>query len=125
MQALLAVAAGGMIGSVARYLVGIQATRWFGHGFPYGTLAVNILGSFAMGVLVELMALAWNASLPARLFLTVGVLGGFTTFSSFSLDVVVLFERKAWLACALYLAASVTVSILALFAGLALMRRLL
>lgn len=122
---LLAVAMGGLIGSVARYLVYLAVGHLFGHGFPIATLMVNILGSFAMGALVETMALFWNASSVVRLFLATGMLGSFTTFSTFSLDFVVLLERRAWAACAFYTIASVVLSIGALFAGLFMMRRAL
>ena len=124
MQGLLAVAAGGVVGAVARYLVVAASTKLFGHGFPFGTLIVNVVGSFAMGVLVELMALTWNASPSARLFLAVGLFGSFTTFSTFSLDVVTLYERRDLLGLGLYMAGSVALSIGALIAGLALVRRL-
>ena len=86
MSELLAVAAGGVIGAVARYLVYVAVGHLLGTGFPYATLIVNIVGSFAMGVLVELMALVWSTSIEMRLFLTTGILGAFTTFSAFSLD---------------------------------------
>jgi CrcB protein len=125
MQGMLAVAAGGVVGALLRYGVAILATRLFGPGFPAGTLIVNVLGSFAMGVLVELMALAWSASAAWRLFLAVGLLGSFTTFSTFSLDVVSLYERRDLLALALYLAGSMILSIAALIAGLHFVRRLL
>jgi len=122
---LLAVAAGGVVGAVARYLVYVALGHLLGAGFPYATLAVNVVGSFAMGVLVETMALVWSTSTATRLFLVVGVLGSFTTFSTFSLDFAVLFERRAYVLCALYTIASVLLSIAALFAGLYLMRRVL
>jgi CrcB protein len=93
---LLAVAAGGVTGAVARYLVYIAVGHLLGSGFPYATLIVNIVGSFAMGVLVETMALGWNASIEMRLFLTTGILGAFTTFSAFSLDFALLYERRAF-----------------------------
>jgi fluoride exporter len=95
MSALLAVAAGGVTGAVARYLVYVAVGHLLGTGFPYATLLVNVVGSFVMGVLVELMALVWSASIEMRLFLTTGILGAFTTFSSFSLDFAVLYERRA------------------------------
>ena len=78
------VAAGGAIGSVFRYLVGVWSVRLAGANFPWGTLAVNVAGSFMIGFLVELVARRLNASMEMRLFLVTGVLGGFTTFSSFS-----------------------------------------
>lgn len=125
MQGLLAVAAGGMVGAVSRYLVVVTATKLFGHGFPYGTLIVNVAGSFAMGALVETMALVWSASNEARLLLVVGLLGSFTTFSTFSLDFVTLFDRRDFLALGIYATGSFVLSVGALMLGLTVMRRLL
>jgi CrcB protein len=125
MKSLLVVAGGGAIGAVARYLVYIVAGHVFGTQFPYGTLIVNILGSFIMGALTETMALVWSASNEMRLFLAVGFLGAFTTFSSFSLDFAVLYERGQLLLCTVYVGVSVVCSIGALFAGMLLFRRLL
>lgn len=125
MSRLFAVAAGGVIGAVARYLVYVAVGHLLGSGFPYATLIVNVVGSFVMGVLVETMALVWSASIEMRLFLTTGVLGAFTTFSSFSLDFAVLYERRAFALCALYTIASFGLSVGALFGGLYVMRRLL
>jgi CrcB protein len=96
-----------------------------GAGFPWGTLAVNIAGSFVLGALVEMMALTWSPGEGLRAFMVVGVLGAFTTFSTFSLDVVTLYERGAFLAAAGYIIASVVASVAALFAGLAVMRAVL
>ena len=78
MKVLLAVAAGGAIGAVGRYLLVTQVGHWFGTAFPLGTIVVNVLGSFILGALVEIMALAWSPSLELRALLTVGVLGAFT-----------------------------------------------
>lgn len=122
MKLILAIAAGGAFGAVARHFVAHQAAVWFGQGFPVGTLAVNVIGSFIMGVVIETMALGWSASAELRGFLTVGVLGAFTTFSTFSLDVAVLVQRGETLNAGLYIAASVILSIAGLFAGLMLMR---
>jgi CrcB protein len=122
---LLAVALGGVVGAVARYLVYIATAHLLGHGFPYATLIVNIAGSFAMGVLIEGMALAWNLSAALRLFLVVGVLGSFTTFSTFSLDFVVLYQRRELLLTGIYLVASVVLSIGGLLAGLHVVRKAL
>ena len=121
---IVLVAAGGAIGSVFRYLVGIWSVRLAGVNFPWGTLTVNVVGSFLIGLLVELVARRLNASMEMRLFLVTGVLGGFTTFSSFSLDAVSLFERGALGLSAVYVLASRSVSIAAVFAGLALGRNL-
>ena len=125
MKLMLAVAAGGALGSLARYLLSGQVGRLLGIGFPWGTLVVNILGSFVMGVLVELLALRWSVSPELRAFLTVGILGGFTTFSAFSLEVALLLERGQTVAAATYVVASVALSVGALFLGLMLLRELL
>ena len=125
MKALLAGAGGGALGAVARYLVYIAAGRLLGADFPYGTLIVNIAGSLVMGALVEIMALVWSTSNEMRLFLVVGFLGAFTTFSTFSLDFALLYERGRFLLCATYVAASVVCSVGALFLGMWAFRRLL
>ena len=125
MKALLAVAGGGALGAVARYLVYIAAGRLLGADFPYGTLIVNVAGSLVMGALVEIMALAWSTSNEMRLFLIVGFLGAFTTFSTFSLDFALLYERGRFLLCAVYVMASVVCSVGALFLGMWIFRRLL
>jgi CrcB protein len=100
----------------------VMVTRLFGHGFPSGTVAVNILGSFAMGLLVEGLALRWQVGPELRGFITVGVLGGFTTFSTFSLDIVTLFQRGTPGIAGFYLAVSVAGGIMALAAGMSLGR---
>ncbi len=122
MKMFLMAAAGGAFGAGARYLVGVGALRLIGSGFPWGTLIVNIAGSFLMGVLIEGAALKWSMSNEMRTFIATGILGGFTTFSAFSLDFAILMERKANAAAMIYLGASVGLSILALFAGLSVMR---
>jgi fluoride exporter len=122
LQLILAVAAGGALGSVARYLAGIGATRMFGLGFPWGTLIINILGSFLIGAFAEMFALKWDLPQEARVFLTVGICGGFTTFSTFSLDAYVLMERGDWWPAFAYIAGSVLLSIAALVGGLQLVR---
>ena len=119
---ILAVAAGGALGSVARYLVGIASTRAFGLSFPWGTLIINVAGSFLIGVFVEIFALKADLPQEARVFLTVGICGGFTTFSTFSLDAYVLMQRGEWLPAAAYVVASVLLSIAALVGALHLVR---
>ncbi len=121
---LLAVAVGGAAGSVARYLVVLAVGQWISTRFPYGTLIVNASGCFAMGVLSELAALAWSPSPEMRALVLVGVLGGFTTFSSFTLDIGVLVARDEMAAAAGYLLASMALTILGFFAGLAVVRSL-
>lgn len=118
MKMLLMSAMGGAFGAGARYLVGVGALRIFGSGFPWGTLIVNVVGSLIMGFLIAAFALRYSVSNEVRTFLATGVLGGFTTFSAFSLDFAALMERKAQGLAMVYLSASVGFSILALFAGL-------
>lgn len=125
MSMLLAVALGGAFGALARHLSISWIGRWLGAGFPFGTLAVNVAGSFAMAVIVESLASKLDVSTELRGFLAIGVLGSFTTFSTFSHDVAVLYERGELLAAGGYVGASVTLSILALFSGLWLSRAML
>lgn len=126
MDKLLLVAAGGAIGAVARYLSGTQTLRLLGAGWPYGTLAVNVLGGLAMGALVAVLAVRGGADQERwRLLLGVGVLGGFTTFSAFSLEVALMIERREWASAFAYSTFSVVASVAALFAGLMLVRKLL
>ena len=121
---ILLVAVGGAAGSVCRYLTGLAMTRWLGNGFPWGTITVNIVGSFVIGLLTELIARKVSMPMETRLLLVVGFLGGFTTFSSFSLDTMALFERGESLSAFAYVAASVLFSLGAAFGGLALGRSL-
>ena len=122
-QALL-VALGGAIGSVLRYYVGQWALRLMGPAFPWGTLTVNVVGCFVIGLFTELIARKFNASVELRLLLVTGFLGGFTTFSAFSLDAISLFERGEAVAGGVYIAASVGLSMAAVISGLAVMRAL-
>ena len=121
-QFILAVAAGGAVGSVARYLVGVGAGRLFGTEFPWGTLIINVTGSFLIGAFVGLFAAKWDLSQSTRIFLTVGICGGFTTFSTFSLDSYYLIERGQTLASLVYMVTSVALSFGALIAALRLVR---
>lgn len=125
MNSVLAVAAGGALGSVARYLLNGEVMRWFGMQFPLGILIVNVVGCFIMGVVAEGLALRFGASQELRSFLMTGVLGGFTTFSAFALDTSLLVERGQGGQALLYVILSVVGSILALFAGLWLVRTVL
>ena len=118
-------ALGGAIGAAARYGVNITTPKLIGHGFPWGTMIVNIAGSFMMGLLIAVMALAWTTSQELRVFLTTGILGGFTTFSAFSLDFATLYERKEYGLAFGYAGGSVVLSLLAVFAGLYLARTVL
>lgn len=123
---LLLVAVGGGSGAVMRYLLGVQTMRAFGTGWPYGTLIANVAGGLLMGVLAAGLALRGGADQERwRLLLGVGVLGGFTTFSAYSLEVALMVERREWAPAAAYCVGSVVLSIGALFAGLLLTRRLL
>lgn len=122
MKMVFYVAIGGAFGSVARYLTAQWFGRLFGTGFPWATLTVNIVGSFVMGLLVGLMAHAWSPPAEVRAFLTVGILGGFTTFSTFSLDVAVMLERGDIGVAAAYVLSSLIIGIGGLFAGLYLVR---
>jgi CrcB protein len=117
-----AVGAGGALGSMARYLIAgwVQSPAW--SGFPYGIFIVNVTGGFIMGAFTEAMALRYNVSPEVRAFLTTGVLGGYTTFSTFSLEAAMLIERHAYGQAAFYIAGSAILSVVALFAGLWLMR---
>jgi CrcB protein len=124
MRMLLMAGAGGAVGSMARYLVGVLSARLFGIAFPWGTFIVNVAGCFLMGLLIEAVALRFSISTELRTFLAVGVLGGFTTFSSFALDFASLLEKKQNFAALTYLGGSVLLSLVALFLGLQLARAL-
>ena len=113
---------GAGIGGAARHGVNVGAAKLFGFGFPFGTLIVNVAGSFLIGLLAGWFAFRPGLPQETRLFLTTGILGGFTTFSAFSLDAALLIERNAYALAAAYLLGSVTASLVALFLGLALFR---
>jgi fluoride exporter len=114
---------GGGIGAAMRHGINIAVARTLGTAFPYGTLLINISGSFIMGLVAAYFAFKGDASQHWRLFLTTGILGGYTTFSAFSLDAALLYERGEVGLAALYVVASVAVSIGGLFAGFALVRQ--
>jgi fluoride exporter len=123
MNQFLIVAAGGAVGAALRHGVNLGAGRLFGAGFPYGTFAVNVAGSLAMGLIAGWLALRSGGQAETiRLFAMTGVLGGFTTFSAFSMDAVALWERGAPALAAAYVTVSVVLSIAALGAGLTLAR---
>lgn len=122
MSGVLWVALGGAIGSVARHGVNLGSARLLGAGFPYGTLAVNVVGSFLMGFIMALLMRKFAGNDVARLFLATGVLGGFTTFSAFSLDVFNLVQRGDNGVATLYVLASVLFSIAAVFLGFVVLR---
>jgi len=119
---LLSIAAGGALGAVGRYLIMSRVGHWLGTGFPFATLAVNVLGAFLLGALIETSALVWSPSQEMRAFLVVGVLGGFTTFSIFTMDLFYLMESGHLMGTALYVAASVGFCILAFVGGLQLVK---
>ncbi|MGR4064553.1 MAG: fluoride efflux transporter CrcB [Vulcanimicrobiaceae bacterium] len=114
---------GGAIGSILRFAVATIAAQRLGPGFPWGTLVINVTGSFVIGVVAELVQTRLVGSAPlVRSFLMIGVLGGYTTFSTFSLDMLTLVGDRAPFLAAAYAVASVLLGLLAAFAGLASMR---
>lgn len=118
MHHLFLVMLGGAIGAGARHLVGRAALALWGPGFPVGTLAVNVIGGLAMGLLAGWLATRASGDEALRYLLGVGVLGGFTTFSAFSLETVLMIERGELTTALFYILASVVLSVGALFAGL-------
>jgi len=113
---------GGGLGATLRHLVNVTCARCIGTAFPYGTFIINISGSIVMGLIAGYLALKGETSQPWRLFLMTGILGGYTTFSAFSLDTALLYERGELGLAAVYVLGSVVLSIAGLFAGLALVR---
>jgi CrcB protein len=121
---LFAVAIGGALGSLLRYFVASAIGGPAADGFPWGIFVVNVTGGFAMGIITELAALKLNLTPELRAFLTVGILGGYTTFSTFSLESAILLQRGAYGTAAAYITGSALLSIAALFAGLYVIRTL-
>lgn len=115
---------GGGLGAMLRHGVNLGTARWFGINFPWGTFVVNVTGSLIMGLIAGWFALKADASQGLRLFLTTGILGGYTTFSAFSLDTGLLYERGEIGLAAAYVIGSVVLSIAGLFAGLWIVRSL-
>lgn len=115
---IILVMIGGGIGAGFRHVANLAALRLFGPAFPWGTLSINVVGSFAMGLFIELLARRFGGSNELRLFVASGILGGFTTFSAFSLDFATLTGRGEFAQAAFYAIASVVFSLFALFAGL-------
>lgn len=125
MKTLLFVALGGALGASCRYGVGVAAAHLGSGQFPWGTFAVNVVGSFILGILAAMMTFSWSPSPEMRAFLVVGVLGGFTTFSAYSLEVVLLIERDRLALAGVFMLGTVAVSVAGLFAGMRLTRMVL
>jgi len=121
-QTVLFVGAGGAVGAMGRFVLGRFMLQTMGPGYPWGTLAANVLGALVMGMVVELFALKLSASHNVQAALMAGVLGGFTTFSAFSLETALMIERNEWLGAASYAAMSVVFCVGALFLGMAIIR---
>lgn len=122
MNLVLSIALGGALGAVSRHFIAQRVAAAFGLAFPFGTLVVNVLGSFLLGLMVSLFAEKYALSQEVRGFLTVGLLGGFTTFSAFTMETMLLFERHTLGLAVLYVIASVGLAVVAMFAGIALGR---
>jgi CrcB protein len=118
MSTYLWIALGGALGSMARYATGVYVGRWLGAAFPWSTLLINVAGSFLIGAFAEAFALQWDTSQSTRAFLVVGVCGGYTTFSTFSLDIVTLLNRGEATLALTYVLASVVIGLAGLYAGL-------
>lgn len=118
MNSIFAVAVGGAIGATGRYLFNLQMLRLLGPNFPWGTFGVNVIGSFIMGLVAGLFALRLDLSPEMRSFITTGILGGFTTFSAFSLDAANMMTRGQHALAAAYIGGSVVLGIAGLFLGL-------
>ena len=125
MKVLLAVAIGGAIGAIARFQLSQSFIKSFSGDFIYNILVANIVGCFLMGVCYEFMNLKMNVGVEWRAFFMVGVLGAFTTFSSFALDVFILVERGSYLNASMYILSSVVLSIVGLFVGIYIMRTII
>jgi fluoride exporter len=125
MRLFLLASVGGALGAGARYLVNVGAARWFGASFPWATAIVNVFGSLLMGLVIGIVAQRFAGSPELRTFLATGILGGFTTFSAFSMDAAGLLDRSANGLALIYVIGSVVASIAAFYAGTALARQVL
>ena len=125
MKLVLAIAFGGALGAISRHFVSVQIEHWLGSSTPWATLAVNVIGSFLLGALYETGTLMWQPTIEVKAFFTIGLLGAFTTFSTFSMDIFVLIERGAWLTAGIYVIGSVVIAALGLVAGMGLTRGLM
>jgi CrcB protein len=121
---LLYIALGGALGSVGRYLLTALVSKYLNTSYPYGTMIINVSGSFALGCLLSSLLLKWSPSLEARAFLQVGVLGAFTTFSTFSMDAYYQITRGDYLDAAVYVSVSVVLGVIALIIGVAFIRQI-
>ena len=124
MLEVVLIGVGGAIGTLARYGVGVSMTRWLGESLPFGTLVANVLGSFLLGAVLEAVGARELFGVRLRLVLGTGVMGGFTTYSSFNLETLRLAEQGEWSRAGLYLGATVLTCLLAGVAGIALVRSL-
>ncbi len=118
------IALGGAFGAVGRYSATVAVTQWAASSFPFGTMLVNVVGSFLLGCLLAALSLDWSPSPEFRSFLQVGLLGAFTTFSTFSMDAYNQISRGDYIAAALYIGVSVVVGIFALISGVAVVRHI-
>lgn len=118
MQMVIAIAAGGAVGALARHYVAGAVTKFTGVGFPFGTMSVNIIGSLLMGFLITFFATRFSGPSELRGFLTVGLLGSFTTFSTYSLETVLLIERGDWQSAGIYAIGSLVLGVMALLLGM-------
>jgi len=121
-MAFIIVFLGGGLGAALRHGLNLGIGRLLGNGFPYATFFINVSGSFMMGLIAAWFAFKGDASQHWRLFLTTGILGGYTTFSTFSLDAAFLYERDQFVLMAVYVIGSVVLGLIGLFAGLAIVR---
>ena len=118
MKLIFAIAIGGALGAVGRYVVSVLMLQWISSNIPLGTLVVNVVGSFVLGLVYECGTLLWQSSNEFKAFLIVGILGGFTTFSTFSLEIVVLFQKGEIGAGVLYAVGSLVLAVLGLTMGI-------
>lgn len=118
MKLIFAIAIGGALGAVGRYVVSVLMLQWISSNIPLGTLVVNVVGSFVLGLVYECGTLVWQSSNEFKAFLIVGILGGFTTFSTFSLEIVVLFQKGEIGAGVLYAVGSLVLAVLGLTMGI-------
>lgn len=125
LQMVLYVGVGGAVGAMARFLTMSAIGHYFHGSLPWGTFVVNIVGSFALGALLEIMALQWSPSPEMRALLVVGTLGAFTTFSTFSMDLYYLLDRGAIMQGVLYATSSVVLCVVGFWAGISLLRGVL